>query len=73
MFEQVLDAVTPKYEGKINMYKVNIEEEPEIAQLFGARSIPYMVFINKGGDLSSEAGSMNTDQLKYRFDGLTIK
>jgi len=73
MFEQVLDAVTPKYEAKINMYKVNIEEEPEIAQLFGARGIPYMVFINKDGDLSSEAGSMNTDQLKYRFDGLTIK
>ena len=39
MFEQVLDKVTPKYEDKIKMYKVDIEEEPEIAQQFGARSI----------------------------------
>ena len=70
MFEQVLNDVTPKYEDKIHMYKVNIEDETELAVTFGARSIPYMVFISKDGNISPEVGSMNIDQLKYRFDGL---
>ena len=39
MFEQVLNDVEPEYSNKIKMYKVNIEEEPEIAGLFGVRSI----------------------------------
>ena len=34
MFEQVLDKVVPEYEDKIKMYKVDIEEELEIAVLF---------------------------------------
>ena len=31
MYEQVLNEITPRYKDKINLYKVNIEEEPEIA------------------------------------------
>ena len=49
MFEQVLNEVTPKYENKIQMYKVNIEDEPRIAQQFGAKSIPFTVMISTGG------------------------
>ena len=70
MFEQVLNDITPKYEGKINMYKVNIEEEPEIANLFGVMSIPSTTMIRKNGKTESSVGSMTTDQLKYWLDGL---
>ena len=73
MFEQVLNEVTPDYTGKIDMYKVNIEEEPDMAVMFGARGIPYMVFISKDGDVSTEAGSMTQDQLKYYLEGLISK
>ena len=70
MFSSVLDDVTPKYEGKINMYKVNIEEEPEIAGLFGVRSIPATSMIRKDGQMESAVGSMTSDQLKYWLNGL---
>ena len=70
MFNSVLDDVTPKYEDKINMYKVDIEEEPEIANLFGVRSIPAMAMIRKDGKTESMVGSMTTDQLKYWLGGL---
>ena len=55
------------------MYKVDIEEEPDMAILFGARALPYMVFISKDGDVSPEAGSMTQDQLKYYLEGLISK
>ena len=70
MFNSVLDDVTPRYDGKINMYKVNIEEEPEIANLFGVMSIPATSMIRKNGQTESSVGSMTSDQLKYWLDGL---
>ena len=70
MFDSVLNDVTPKYENKIQMYKVNIEEEPEIAGLFGVRSIPSMSMIRKNGKSELAVGSMTKDQLKYWLDGL---
>ena len=73
MFEQVLNEVTPEYNGKINLYKVNIEEEPEIAGLFGVRSIPAMSMIRKNGNSELAVGSMTKDQLKYWFNGLISK
>ena len=72
-FEQVLEVVTPTYDGKIKMYKVDIGEEPDIAAMFGARGIPYMVFISKDGDVTPQVGALDTNTLKYYLDGLTSK
>ena len=73
MFKQVLEKVSPDYEDKIKMYKVDIEEETDMAVLFGARALPYMVFISKDGEVSGTTGAMNEDQIKYYFDGLISK
>ena len=73
MFKQVLEEVSPEYEDKINMYEVNIEEEPEIAQMVGARALPYMVFISKDGDATPQVGALDTNTLKYYLDGLISK
>ena len=73
MFEQVLNSVTPKYEDKIQMYKVDIEEEPQLAQQFGGRGIPFTTMISVSGNKQSQPGSMSPDQLKYFFEGLIEK
>ena len=73
MFEQVLDKVTPEYKDKVNLYKVNIEEEPEIAGLFRVMSVPTTVTISKGGDAQSMPGALNEETLKYYLEGLLQK
>ena len=73
MFEQVLNEVTPEYEDKINLYKVNIEEEPEIAGLFKVMSVPTTITISKSDKLHSTLGAMNKETLKYFLDGLLSK
>ena len=55
------------------MYKVNIEEESDIAAMFGARSIPYMVFIPKDGNTTSQVGALDANTLKYYLEGLITK
>ena len=73
MYEQVLNKVTPEYKDKVSLYKVNIEEEPEIAGLFRIMSVPNTVTISKSGDVFSMAGALNEDTLKYFLEGLISK
>ena len=70
MFEQVLNEVTPEYSDKIKFYKVDIEEEPQIASLFRVMSVPQVSMIRKNGSREQAIGSMNKDSLKYWLEGL---
>ena len=45
----VLEKIASDYKGKINVYKVNVDKEQELAALFGATSIPLFVLIPKQG------------------------
>ena len=70
MFEQVLNEVIPEYSDKINFYKVDIEEEPQIASLFRVMSVPQVSMIRKDGSKEQSIGSMDEDSLKYWLEGL---
>ena len=69
VFEQVLNKVVPEYEDKIQMYKVNIDEEPKLAQNFQVKGIPFVVMIRKDGTRET-AVRMDESQLRYYFEGL---
>ncbi|HPB02063.1 MAG TPA: thioredoxin [Bacteroidales bacterium] len=44
MVAPILDELSKEYEGKINIYKVNTEEQQELAAAFGIQSIPSILF-----------------------------
>ena len=73
MYEQVLNKVTPEYKDKVNLYKVDIEKEPELAGLFKVMSVPNTTTISKSGGVFSMPGSLNEDTLKYFLEGLISK
>ena len=73
MFEQVLNEASSYYQNKVNMYKVNIEEEPQIASMFGVRSVPMVTTISKSGDTQSTVGAMNKETFTYYMAGLITK
>ena len=54
----VLDEVSRDYAGKVDIYKVNTETEPELAALFGVRGIPAVLFIPKSGEPAMSSGFM---------------
>lgn len=41
----ILAELAAEYGGEIYIYKINVDEEPELAHIFGARSIPMFLFI----------------------------
>ena len=73
MFKQVLDEVIPKYKDKITFYKVNIEEEIDLANIFQIRAIPHFVTISKDGGVSPGSGALNKETLTYFLEGLLLK
>jgi len=40
----IMDELSVKYAGKVRFYKVDIEKERELANLFGVHSIPTLLF-----------------------------
>ena len=69
MFKQVLDTVTPDYESKVDFYKVNIDEEPNLPSTFNIKSIPTIVRIFLNGKVTMDPG-MDANILKHFLDGL---
>lgn len=60
----VLEELSTEYDGKVKIYKVNTEQEQELAGLFGIRSIPSLLFIPKEGKPQMAQGALPKDSLK---------
>ena len=73
MFKQVLDEVIPEYKDRITFYKVDIEKEVDLANIFQIRAIPHFVMISKSGGISPGSGALNKETLKYFLEGLLSK
>lgn len=45
MVSPIFDELSKEYDGKIDIYKINTENEQELSAMFGIRSIPSVLFI----------------------------
>ena len=64
VLEPILDELYTEYDGKIDIYKVNTEEEMELAGAFGVMSLPTLLFIPISDKPSISPGAPSKDQLK---------
>jgi thioredoxin len=64
----VLEELAAEYDGKLNIYKVNTEEQQELAAMFGVRSIPSLLFCPKEGDPQMAMGALPKESFKKAFD-----
>lgn len=58
MVAPVLEELAKEYAGKINIYKVNTEQEQELATVFGIRSIPTLLFVPQNDKPQAAMGAM---------------
>ena len=64
----VLDELAKEYAGRLDIYKINVEAEPELASLFRVRSVPTLVFAPMQGDPHITAGAPSKRQLRQALD-----
>ena len=72
MLAPVLEEVSDEYAGKVDVYKVNVDAEEELAMLFGIRSIPTLIFIQKDGTMHRSQGAMGKPQLKEAIEKILL-
>lgn len=60
----VLDELAVEYAGKVIFYKVNVDDEKEIAEAFGITSLPTIVFVPVKGNPSAGTGFMPKETLR---------
>jgi thioredoxin 1 len=58
MVAPILEELSKQYAGKINIYKVDTEQEQELAAVFGIRSIPSILFIPMEGKPQMALGAL---------------
>lgn len=59
----ILEELAAEYEGEFYIYKVDTEREPELAGLFGIRSIPTLLFCPMEGMPQMSRGLMPKENL----------
>ena len=58
MLSPVIDGLSRKYEGKVVIGKVNVDEEQELAITNGVMSIPTVIFYKDGKEIDRKVGVM---------------
>jgi thioredoxin 1 len=64
MLGPVLEDISGKYQGRLRVFKVDIDKEPDLASLFGVQSVPTLLFIPKEGKPSMALGALPKPQIE---------
>lgn len=72
MVAPILEELSKEYEGKINIYKVDTEDQQELAAAFGIRSIPSMLFCPKDAQPQMAQGALPKESLKEAIDKVLL-
>jgi len=68
MVGPVLEELSEEYKGKVNIYKVNTDEEQELGSVFGIRSIPSILFVPMEGQPKMAVGALPKESIKQAID-----
>jgi len=64
----IMEELATEYKGKINIYKVNTEQQRELSTLFGIKSIPSVLFIPMTGKPQMSTGALPKESFKQVID-----
>ena len=68
MIAPMLDEAANEYADKMSVVKLNVDENPNIAQKFGIRSIPTLILFKDGAVQAQKLGAMSKSQLTEFLD-----
>ena len=64
----VLEKVETAYEGRFKLVKINSDQEQQLAQAFGIKSIPTCVLLKNGQPVDGFMGALPEGQVKQFLD-----
>lgn len=64
----ILEDVAARYDGKVNVVKVNVDDNPATASQYGVRSIPTLLVIHGGKVQETQIGLVSKQQLSSMIE-----
>ena len=68
----ILEEVADKYKDQIYVYKVDVDQQEELAALFNIRSVPSLLFIPMEGKPKMRRGVMPKSDLEYAIKSVRL-
>ena len=68
MIAPILDEVATSYDGKLQIAKMNVDENRDIPAKFGIRGIPTLMLFKNGQLAATKVGAMSKSQLTAFID-----
>ena len=68
MITPILEEISPDYEGKLKIVKLNIDENPGTPPKFGIRGIPTLILFKDGSVEATKVGALSKSQLTAFLD-----
>ena len=73
MVAPVLEEIAKDYEGKVNIFKIDTEEQQELAGVFGISSIPTIMFCPMDGQPQAAAGALPKSAIESAINDVLLK
>jgi thioredoxin 1 len=74
MVAPILEELSEEYDGKMNIYKIDTEDQRELAGMFGIQSIPSLLFVPTEGQPQMAQGALPKDTFERAIkDVLKVK
>lgn len=70
MMNPILEKLAKEYEGKIIIYKINIDQNKDIASAFAINSIPFFLFCPLNGEPESAMGMISENDLRTVIENM---
>lgn len=70
MIAPVTEKLSKEYSGKVKFCKLNVDENPEMAQKYQVMSIPLLLFFEGGQQVDSVLGAVPENFLRPKVEAL---
>lgn len=68
MLSPIVEELAGDYNEKVVIGKVNVDDNPEVSQQFGVRSIPTLLFFKNGEVIDKQIGYVPKNVLAQKLD-----
>jgi len=68
MIAPILDEIAADYAGRVNVVKINIDENPNTPRTFHVRGIPTLMLFKNGQVQAQKVGAVSKSQLSAFLD-----
>ena len=68
MIAPILDELAPAYQGKVQIAKMNVDDNRAVPAQFGIRGIPTLILFKDGQPAATKVGALSKAQLTAFID-----